>query len=102
MARHTCFTIGLHPGWLWPALADVMDLAEIEAALLAAHAAEDLEKLVALYVRAADLHEAAQDADAAGFYLTHAFVYALELGLPEAKHLNRRLAEQGRADLLTF
>jgi hypothetical protein len=36
------------------------------------------------------------------FFLTHAFVFALEAGTPEARALNRRLAERGRAHVLTF
>ena len=61
--------------------------------LLAAHAARDKARLVALYSEAAD---GANDVDAACFYLTHAYVFALEARLPEAGALNRRLAKQGR------
>ena len=37
--------------------------------------------------------------DAACFFLTQAYVFALSAGLPQAAGLNRRLAEQGRDDL---
>lgn len=61
--------------------------------LLEAHAQGDTESLVALYQEAA---EAAQDADAAGFYLTHAYVYALEAGHAQAQTLHARLVAMGR------
>lgn len=70
--------------------------------LLAAHAAQDLPGLVRLYTLAADAAEARQDIDAACFFLTHAFVFALEYGAPEADALNKRLAERGRANRLEF
>ncbi|MEM1004714.1 MAG: hypothetical protein AAGK26_04995 [Pseudomonadota bacterium] len=79
-----------------------MNRAELDRALLDAHATGDNVALVRLYTLAADQAELAQDIDAACFYLTHAFVFALEAGVPEADGLNRRLAEQGRAHRLTF
>jgi uncharacterized protein HemY len=79
-----------------------MDLDELEQALLAAHAAQDLPALVTLYTTAADAAASRQDHDAACFYLTHAFVFALEAGAPEAPALNKRLADQGRAHLIDF
>lgn len=36
------------------------------------------------------------DPDAACFFLTQAFVYALEAGVPQADGLNFRLSEYGR------
>lgn len=66
---------------------------ELDAALLAAHAAGDGVALSNLYAQAAD---AAQDVDAACFYLTHAFVFALEEGLPEAKDYEAQLRRHGR------
>ena len=69
--------------------------------LLEAHANKDAQSLVRLYTQAADQREAEGDIDAACFYLTHAFVYALEAGEPVAGALNMRLAERGRAHLLT-
>jgi hypothetical protein len=67
--------------------------AALDAALLAAHAADDRRALVALYVEAAD---GAGDRAAAGFYLTHAYVYALETGHPAAPGLHARLKAEGR------
>ncbi|MFD2740641.1 hypothetical protein ACFSUD_13725 [Sulfitobacter aestuarii] len=77
-----------------------MDRATLDRALLQAHEQADSIALVQLYSLAADQQETAGHVDAACFYLTHAFVFALEAGLPEAAVLNRRLAAHGRVDLL--
>lgn len=61
--------------------------------LLHAHAAGDNRALVPLYTEAADR---ANDIDAACFYLTHAYIFALEQGHPATKSLHTRLAEHGR------
>lgn len=61
--------------------------------LLDAHARDDRAALVGLYTEAAD---AAPDLNAACFYLTHAYIYALEKGDPAAEQLYRRLKVQGR------
>ena len=61
--------------------------------LLAAHAADDRAALVGLYTQAAD---SANDLDAACFYLTHAYVFALERGDPRAGTLHARLKAEGR------
>lgn len=82
--------------------AGAVELAELDRRLLAAHAEGDAGALVSLYTRAGDARAAAGDIAAACFYLTHAFVFALEAGLPEAETLNRRLFEHGRAHRLTF
>ncbi|MDW3184015.1 hypothetical protein [Roseobacter sp.] len=66
---------------------------ELEARLLAAHADDDRAALVRLYTEAADQ---AADEDAAAFYLTHAYVYALELGAPQVGALQHRLIDMGR------
>lgn len=68
-------------------------MADLHARLLAAHAADDRRALVTLYEQAAD---AAADIDAACFYLTHAYIFALELGHPNTKTLHARLAHHGR------
>ncbi|MHA6261618.1 hypothetical protein ACXYMO_00305 [Arenibacterium sp. CAU 1754] len=70
-------------------------MSDLNACLLAAHAVDDRRALVHLYTRAA---EEARDPAAAGFYLTHAYVYALELGAPEARDLHARLVAQGREE----
>jgi hypothetical protein len=68
---------------------------ELDAALLAAHASGDRRALVDLYTKAADT---TPSAEAAGFYLTHAYVFALEAGLPEAATLRARLKAEGREE----
>lgn len=79
-----------------------MDRESFNAALLEAHDRRDGPALVHLYTRAADEAERRQDIDAACFFLTHAFVFALECGAPEAATLNKRLADRGRSDRLEF
>jgi len=74
------------------------DRAELDTALIAAHEADDQPQLVALYTRAADAAEAAGEIDAACFYLTHAYVFALACGAPEAGALHARLLARGREE----
>ena len=71
----------------------------LEQAIDAAHRASDLPKLARLYRDAALEKEEAGEIDAACFFLTHAYVFALEAGDPLAAELNRRLAAHGRDDL---
>lgn len=61
--------------------------------LLAAHARNDRLTLVTLYTQAADT---APDVDTACFFLTHAYIYALEAGNPVADQLCARLKVFGR------
>lgn len=75
---------------------------ELDAQLLEAHAEADTGALVRLYTLAGDQSEASGDIDEACFYLTHAFVFALEAGFPQADPLNKRLADRGRAHRLSF
>ncbi len=74
-----------------------MERADLDRALLQAHEDKDSAALVRLYTLAGDQAEDAGNIDAACFYLTHAFVFALEAGMPEARALNRRLAARDRA-----
>ena len=69
---------------------------DTDAALLRAHAAGDREALVRLYTEAADAAEAAGDVDRACFFLTHAYVFALEAGHERASDLHGRLKARGR------
>ncbi|MEM1299564.1 MAG: hypothetical protein AAGH68_09820 [Pseudomonadota bacterium] len=69
--------------------------AALDAALLDAHEADDREQLVRLYMQAADQ---ANDVDAECFYLTHAYVFALQTGAPEAGALHARLKAHGREE----
>ena len=68
-------------------------MSDLNARLLAAHAAGDRAALAALYVEAAD---AATSEPACGFYLTHAYIFALDAGLPTAAALKARLVAMGR------
>ncbi|NVO54263.1 hypothetical protein HW561_00465 [Rhodobacteraceae bacterium B1Z28] len=79
-----------------------MDTVALDSLLLDAHSRNDHANLVYYYTLAADERERAGDTDAACFYLTHAFVFALEAGAPEADALNARLVGYGRAHSLDF
>ncbi|MEM9349612.1 MAG: hypothetical protein AAGA47_05080 [Pseudomonadota bacterium] len=61
--------------------------------LLAAHTARDGERMIALYTQAADQTE---DEDEEMFFLTHAYIFALEAGHATAPILRARLQEKGR------
>ena len=67
-------------------------MSALDAQLLTAHADNDLAALVSLYTDAA---AGAEDEDAQRFYLTHAFVFALELGDARADALRTRLVALG-------
>ena len=61
--------------------------------LIAAHKAGDGAAMVALYTAAAD---GAADVDEEMFFLTHAYIFALESGDPAAEALRARLRAAGR------
>ena len=68
-------------------------MTDLHARLLEAHERDDRQALVGLYAQAAD---ATQDRDAACFFLTHAYVFALERGDARAPALHARLVAEGR------
>lgn len=68
-------------------------MSDLDAQLHAAHAAGDAPALVTLYARAATQ---TADTDQAAFYLTHAYVFALELGDARAADLRAHLVRLGR------
>lgn len=68
-------------------------MTDLNTALIGAHAARNHRALVTLYTKAADQ---AGDIDTARFFLTHAYIFALELGHPETAALHARLARHGR------
>lgn len=68
-------------------------MSDLDDRLLRAHAAGAPEPLVTLYAEAADT---AATPEAAGFYLTQAYVYALDAGHPMARDLRARLVALGR------
>ena len=65
----------------------------LEERLLAAHAADDLARLIRLYQEAS---QRAVSEDVAAFFLTQAYVYALDLGDPAASGLRQALIARGR------
>lgn len=68
-------------------------MTDLNAQMLAAHEANDLQKLVELYSLAA---QSVKGVDAACFYLTHAYIFALELGDARAEVLRAQLVTHGR------
>jgi len=66
---------------------------DLDANMISAHEAGDRRALIRLYAQAAD---AVNDLDASCFYLTHAYVFALEAGASEAPALHARLKAHGR------
>ena len=73
-----------------------MPEAGLEADMLKAHDAGDLSALVQLYTKAANLAETKGAIDRACFFLTHAYVFALEARDPMADELKARLVAHGR------
>lgn len=70
--------------------------ADLERRLLAAHDLGDLRALSGLYAEAAERAEAGGQRDRAAFFLTHAWIFALEAGLASADALRDRLRGWGR------
>ena len=68
-------------------------MSDLNARMIAAHAQDDTPGLIRLYTQAAD---EADSLDAACFFLTHAYVFALESGPPEASALRARLIAHDR------
>lgn len=75
-----------------------MPRSDAEEALLAAHERRDAAALVWIYGARADELRAAGDVDAECFYLTQAYVWALEAGMPESTALHARLLAYGREE----
>lgn len=69
---------------------------QLEAELLQAHTDNNRAALIDLYTQAADLSEASGQIDATCFFLTHAYVFALESDSPQARQLNKQLVTYGR------
>lgn len=70
--------------------------AQLDGLLLEAHANRDLSALVRLYTLAADDKEVKGDIEATCFFLTQAFIFALESGDKNTAQLNRRLVAYER------
>lgn len=67
----------------------------LNEALLAAHETANKAALVDLYAQAATL---ADSEDAEAFFLTNAYVFALDCGAPDADRLWSRLRDLGREE----
>ncbi len=74
---------------------------QIDAELIAAHERGDGPTLAGLYEAAAGLRDEQGDVDAACFFLTQAYVFALEAGLDRSGALRDRLIANGREEKLT-
>ena len=72
--------------------------AELDEALLKAHEKNDTQKLITLYRQAGLSRLQVNDVDAGCFYLTHAYIFALEAGAPDAKELHQILITHGREE----
>ncbi len=70
-----------------------MPPSDLDARLLAAHAKRDRPALIALYLEAS---EQAPSDTAKGFFLTHAYVFALEAGDIRATALRAKLMSMDR------
>jgi len=70
----------------------------LDQQLLKAHADSDHAALVTLYTQAANECEQTGDIDAACFYRTHAYVFALRERMNEASELRARLASYKREE----
>ena len=67
----------------------------LQSRMLAAHKRTDLSALPALYLEAARVREEGGDVDAACFFFTHAYVYALDAG-------DESIADQALTKLRAF
>ena len=71
---------------------------ELDAALLAAHEHNDAASLIKLYRQAGEESEQAGDINAACFYYTQAYVFALESGDEATNILHGILVSYGREE----
>jgi hypothetical protein len=70
-------------------------MSNLDALMIAAHAAGDKTELVALYTEAANL---TNDLNTKCFYLTHAYIFALDTGANQTAALHARLVSHGREE----
>ncbi|MEM9434103.1 MAG: hypothetical protein AAGA12_09285 [Pseudomonadota bacterium] len=68
-------------------------MSDLENRLLAAHARHDKPELAKLYQEAAANTD---DIGSQGFFLTQAYIFALDCGAPEASQLREKLSRMGR------
>lgn len=70
----------------------------LDSALLEAHARDDRQSLVGLYAQAAEMSEQSGNLPAACFYMTHAYIFALEMAHPDTPRLHSWLKHHGREE----
>ena len=75
---------------------DLKTRPDLEARLQAAHATNDQAELVMHYSKAADLACEDKAFDEAAFFLTHAWIFALESGHEMSERLADRLRAMGK------
>ena len=71
-------------------------VSRLEERLLLAHEKGDSAALSVLYSEAADVAEAAGERDRAAFFLTHAWIFALDAGIASAGSAHAKLVVWGR------
>jgi len=79
-----------------PAALGSAETAALDARLITAHAGGDTDALVGLYAEAGHRAVRAGAPDAAAFYMTQAYVYALDRGDARAARLRSWLVRAGR------
>jgi hypothetical protein len=91
-------TFSDHLAQAWPERdgRDGSALSDLDRRLLEAHASGGADALSRLYHEASRLADGAGDRDRAAFFLTHAWIFALEAGTPLAETLRDRLRDWGR------
>ncbi|QMU59747.1 MAG: hypothetical protein GKR98_17120 [Boseongicola sp.] len=72
--------------------------AKLNDEILAAHERDDRNALVELYRQAADREESRADLDGMCFFLTYAWIFALEMDHDLQEELCARLRAHGRVD----
>jgi hypothetical protein len=70
----------------------------LNESLITAHAANNKAQLVRLYRRAGDMMISEGNIDAASFYLTHAYIFALDVGDDAAPEIHKMLVGYGREE----
>lgn len=84
----------------WSLAKNRTDRHSLDQQILDAHARKDGLDLARLYVEAADKQQQVGKIDACCYFLTLAYVFALEAGSELAREINRRLVKHGREDPL--
>lgn len=69
---------------------------DINRKLIAAHIKGDIENIARLYAQAAS--QVDEIPDKVAYYLTHAYVFALEAGITEAEDYRKTLKSLGREE----